>query len=94
MKKNLKALAILSLICILALACTSNIRIARGEVASQTVVSADLTNTCFVTTDGELWIAENYTAPVGDPVLIIYDKCDRSTIYDDTIIYIVHFTEF
>lgn len=35
-----------------------------------------------------------YTAPIGDKVLIIYDQCDKSTIYDDEIVYIIHFTDF
>jgi hypothetical protein len=41
-----------------------------------------------------MWVAEGYTAPLGDKVLIIYDMCDKSTLYDDEILYVIHFTEF
>lgn len=78
---------------ILLLSC-SNLRVAQGEIASRTYIeSGDYMNTELVTTDGEAWIVEDYTAPIGDKVLIIYDRCDKDTIYDDAIIYIIHFTE-
>ena len=83
--------AILSII--LLLSC-SNLRVAQGEVESRTYIeSGDYMNTEFVTTDGEAWIVEDYTAPIGDQVLIIYDRCNKDTIYDDEIVYIIHFTK-
>lgn len=85
----------LALIGIVALFNASNIRIAEGEVTSRTYIEeGDYMNTCLTTTDGEAWIAEGYTAPIGDKVFIIYDMCDRSTLYDDEIVYIVHLTKF
>lgn len=92
--KKLFAIA-LALICLVMLFTMTPIRIARGEVDSHTYIeSAGCINTCLVTTDGEMWVAEGYTAPIGDNVLIIYDRCDRGTLYDDEIMYIVHFTKF
>lgn len=92
--KKLIAL-ILALTCIVIVYSASGIRIAQGEVASRTYIEdGDYINTELITTDGEAWIAEDYTAPLGDKVLIIYDRCDKSTIYDDEIRYIVHFTKF
>lgn len=92
--KKLIALA-LALVCIVAVFNASNIRIAKGEVSSRTYIEeCDDMNTWLTTTDGEVWIAEGYTAPIGDKVFIIYDMCDKSTLYDDEIIYIVHLTKF
>lgn len=72
-----------------------NIRVAQGEVTSRTYIEdGDYVNTFLTTNDGETWVAEGYTAPLEDKVLIIYDMCDKSTIYDDEILYIIHFTEF
>ena len=88
------AALLLSIVCIALLLSTVNIRVAQGEVSSRTYIeSADYVNTELVTTDGETWVVENYTAPIGDKVLIIYDRCSKDTIYDDEIIYIIHFTE-
>ena len=93
MSKKITALALI-LICALALV-ASPIRITQGEVSNRIYIEdGDYMNTEFVTTDGECWIAEDYTAPIGDKVLIIYDKCDKSTIYDDEIMHIIHFTSF
>jgi hypothetical protein len=95
-----KKLVALALILALALTCAvaliiSPVRIAQGEVTSRTYIEhADYMNTFFTTTDGEQWVAEGYTAPIGDKVLIIYDRCDKSTIYDDEIMHIIHFTDF
>lgn len=86
---------ILALICIVIVCSASGIRFAQGEVTGRMYFEdGDYTNTTFTTTDGEAWIAEGYVAPLGDKVLIIYDRCDRSTLYDDEIIYVVHFTKF
>ena len=85
----------LTLVCIGVLISTTNIRVAQGEVTGRMYIEeGDYTNTTLTTTDGEAWVAENYMAPLGDKVLIIYDMCDKSTIYDDEIVYIIHFTEF
>lgn len=82
-------------VCILGTFIASPIRIAQGEVTSQTYIENPYyVNTRLTTTDGESWIAEGYTAPIGDKVLIVYDKCDRSTLYDDEIVYVMHFTKF
>lgn len=92
MKKPIVALTIL-LFVLVALSST-DIRIAQGEVTSRTHIEHPYyTNTWLTTTDGEDWIVENYEAPIGDKVLIIYDRCDKSTIYDDEIKYIIHFTD-
>lgn len=86
---------LLAFICIAVLFNSINIRVAQGEVTSRTYIEdGDYVNTFLTTTDGETWVAEGYTAPIGDKVLIIYDMCDKSTIYDDEIRYIIHFTEF
>ena len=91
--KKITAL-LMSIICIMLLLNATNIRMARGEVTARTYIeSADYMSTELVSTDGEVWIVENYTAPIGDKVLIIYDKCSDDTIYDDEIVYIIHFTE-
>lgn len=72
-----------------------NIRVAQGEVTGTMYFEeGDYTNATFTTTDGEMWVAEGYTAPLGDKVLIIYDTCDKSTIYDDEILYVIHLTDF
>ena len=84
---------VLSIICVALLLSTVNIRVAKGEVTGTMYFEeGDYTNATFTTTDGEAWLVENYTAPLGDKVLIIYDRCDKSTIYDDEIVYIIHFT--
>ena len=89
------AIAILALICILLALNSTSLRVAQGEVTSRTYIEhSDYMNTFLTTTDGETWVAEGYTAPIGDKVLIIYDQCDKSTIYDDEIVYIIHFTDF
>lgn len=80
---------ILAFMCFVA---PTNIRVAQGEVTSQTYIEDNYIGTHLTTTDGEEWVVENYTAPIGDEVLIIYDKHDNSTIYDDEIMYIIHFT--
>lgn len=88
------AIATIALICTLFTLSALNIRVAQGEVTSRTCIeSADHMDTHFVTTDGEEWVVEGYTAPIGDKVLIIYDKHDKSTIYDDEIKHIIHFTD-
>lgn len=85
----------LALIFITALINTINIRVAQGEVTSTHYIeSADHMDAFLTTTDDEVWIAEGYTAPIGDKVLIIYDIHDKSTIYDDEIKHIIHFTDF
>lgn len=92
--KKLISLA-LALICIVILADASGLRVAQGEVTGRMYFEdGDYTNTTFTTTDGEAWIAEGYTAPIGDKVFIIYDRCDKSTLYDDEILYVVHLTKF
>lgn len=92
--KKLISLA-LALICIVILVDASGLRIAQGEVTGTMYFEeGDYTNATFTTTDGEAWVAEGYVAPLGDKVLIIYDRCDRSTLYDDEILYVVHFTKF
>lgn len=86
---------ILALTCIGIVYSASGIRVAQGEVASHTYINdGDYVNTCLYTTDGEAWIAEGYLAPIGDKVFIIYDKCSSSTIYDDEILGLIHFTKF
>lgn len=86
---------ILALTCIGIVFSASGVRIISGEVTGRTYIEhGDYVNTELVTTDGEAWIAEGYTAPIGDKVFIIYDKCSSSTIYDDEILYILHFTKF
>lgn len=93
MKKLLCTLLVF--ICIAVLFNSINIGVAQGEVTSRTYIKdGDYVNTFLTTTDGETWVAEGYTAPLDDKVLIIYDMCDKSTIYDDEILYIIHFTEF
>lgn len=93
MKKIIISMLIFS--CILIGISTSNIRIAQGEIISQTYIeSANYVCTEIVTTDGEAWIAEGYTASIGEKVFIIYDRCDKSTLYDDEIMYICHFAKF
>ena len=85
----------LALMCITLLLSTTNIRIAPGEVTERHYFEeADYMSTFLTTTDGETWVAEGYTAPIGDKVLIVYDQCDKSTLYDDEILYIIHFTSF
>ena len=92
--KKLISLA-LALICIVILIDASGLRVAQGEVTGRMYIEeGDYTNTTFTTTDGEMWVAENYMAPLGDKVFIIYDRCDRSTLYDDEIVYVVHLTKF
>lgn len=89
------AIATLALICMLLALNSTNLRVAQGEITSRTYIEhGDYMNTFLTTTDGETWVAEGYLAPIGDKVLIIYDKCDKSTIYDDEIVYIIHFTDF
>lgn len=89
------AVIITTFICTILVLDSTNIRVTKGEVTSRTYIeSADYINTELTTSDNEIWVAEGYTAPIGDKVLIIYDKCDTSTIYDDEILYIIHFTEF
>ena len=89
------AITITALICIALALNNTNLRATQGEVTSRIYIEdGDYVNTTLTTTDGEAWIAEGYTAPIGDKVLIIYDKCDKSTIYDDEIVYIIHFTDF
>lgn len=86
---------ILALACIGMVYSASGVRIISGEVTNRTYIEhGDYVNTELVTTDGEAWVAEGYLAPIGDKVLIIYDKCDKSTIYDDEIRCILHFTKF
>ena len=78
-----------AVICIAVIFNSINIRVAQGEVTSRTYIEhSDYMNTFLTTTDGETWVAEGYTAPIGDKVLIIYDQCNKSTLYDDEIIYI------
>ena len=85
---------VLSIICVALLFSTVNIRVAKGEITGTMYFEeGDYTNATLTTTDGEAWIVENYTAPLGDKVLIIYDRCDKDTIYDDEIVYIIHFTK-
>lgn len=89
------AISIFALICILLAFNSTNIRVAPGEVTARHYIEeVDHMDTWLTTTDGETWVAEGYTAPIGDKVLIIYDKCDKSTIYDDEILHIIHFTSF
>lgn len=89
------AIAILALICILLALNSTSLRVAQGVVEGRMYIEdGDYVNTTLTTTDGESWVAEGYTAPIGDKVLIIYDQCDKSTIYDDEIVYIIHFTDF
>lgn len=86
---------LLAFICIAVLFNSINIRVAQGEVTGTMYFEeGDYTNATFTTTDGEMWVAEGYTAPLGDKVLIIYDTCDKSTIYDDEILYVIHLTDF
>lgn len=92
--KKLRILALV-IICLVVAFIASPIRVAQGEVTSRThIENPYYVNSWLTTTDGESWIAEGYEAPIGDKVLIIYNKCDRSTLYDDEIIYIMHFTKF
>lgn len=58
---------------------------AQAEVVS---VSAD---TWLETFGGELWVVENHTAHEGNKALIIYNMCDRNTLYDDEIIRVLYF---
>ena len=86
---------ILALICLVMVGSATRIRFAQGEITGTMYFEeGDYTNATFTTTDGEMWVAEGYVAPLGDKVLIIYDRCNLSTIYDDEIIYIVHLTKF
>lgn len=86
---------LLALICVVILINASGFRVAQGEVTARTYIEEyDIMNTELATTDGEAWIAEDYTAPIGDTVFIIYDMCSRDTIYDDEIVYIIHLTSF
>lgn len=88
-------ITITALICIIIAVNSINLRVAQGEVTGRMYIEeGDYTNTTFTTTDGELWLAEEYMAPLGDKVLIIYDRCDRSTLYDDEIVYVIHLTDF
>jgi hypothetical protein len=90
--KKLIALG-LSIICVALLLSTTNIRLAQGAVTGTMYFEeGDYTNATLTTTDGEAWIVENYVAPLGDKVLVIYDRCSKDTIYDDEILYIIHFT--
>lgn len=93
MKKFISTL--LAFICIAVLFSATNVRIAQGEVTGTMYFEdGDYTNATFTTTDGEMWVAEGYVAPLGDTVLIIYDRCDNSTLYDDEILYVIHLTNF
>ena len=88
-------IATIALICIILAINNIDIRVAQGEVTGRMYIEdGDYTNTTLTTTDGEAWVAEGYTAPLEDKVLIIYDRCDKSTLYDDEILYIIHFTDF
>ena len=85
----------LALICLVVLINATGIRVAQGEVTGRMYYEEyDCTNTTFTTTDGELWVAEDYMAPLGDKVIIVYDRCSRDTIYDDEIVYVIHLTSF
>ena len=66
------AITILALICIALALNSTNLRATQGEVTSRIYIEdGDYVNTTLTTTDGEAWIAEGYTAPIGDKVLII-----------------------
>ena len=88
-------ITITALICIIIAVNSVNLRVVQGEVTGTMYFEeGDYTNATFTTTDGEMWVAENYVAPLGDKVLIIYDRCDKSTLYDDEILYVIHLTDF
>lgn len=88
-------ITITALICIILALNSTNLRVAQGEVTGHMYIEeGDYMNTTLTTTDGESWVAEGYTAPIGDKIFIVYNMCDKSTLYDDEIVYLIHFTDF
>lgn len=71
-----------------------NIQTEKGVIISCTYdEQKDMTVTEIITVDGNIWVVEDYTAPVGDKVDVVFNTNGTDDMMNDIIVKVICYSE-